>query len=1152
MSDPNNYTIGWISAIEIEYIAAQAFLDERHKGPRQVHKNDENFYTLGKIGNHNVVITVLPRGDNGVAAAAMAAKDMMHTFPNVRVCLMVGIGGGAPSKRHDIRLGDVVVSIPTFSERSGNLGGVVQYDYGRTVQKRCFQGARYLNQPDKALRNAANGLSAKYKSEGNNIDTVINAILEKNEKLRKEYSRPDPDSDKLYSSDPVQTSGTDEILASRLITRPERSEKEDNPAIHYGLIASADGFMEDAQIRDILAEELDVLCFEMEAAGLMNSFPCLVIRGICDYSDRHWFKEWRGYAAMTAAAYAKALLEMVPAREVNTMQTISDLVPPDLMERARNFIAPLWGSNKKDAVSVSVIAEPEKTQTEDRSKDQPYQMLPTQPAIGQPSTLGGVDPDETQSKDSGKDQPCQMSPTQPAVAQSRVIGGVGFKETLGRDKGKDQVYQMPPNQTATMPPATHSFTSSQTEIKHVYIAVMGVTGAGKSSLISLCTGKNVKIGHKLESCTADVEDVDFMLNDHVCVHLIDTPGFDDTSRSDVEVLQNIALWLKESFEQGTKLSGIIYLHRIIDVRMAGSTLRNLSMFKKLCGEEAYSSVVLATSMWSQVDEAAGAQRERELIETKKFWGYMHDKGSKIFRLNQTRESCLGIIKYILSLGSTTLLELQDEIVNQGRQIEDTEAGVQLNEDIIHEREKHQAELLALKAQMQEEMAEHDAELQRALREEYDELKENIRRSVEEQAKLKQDLKDVHERKERELLELKKQMEAERKKYDENQKRQAEEDARRAQEDARRVKAWAELRQTPLHLAVQDGKADVVESLLMQGDNIEAQDTDGKTPLHLAVLKGNLDMTKLLLDRGANIEAKKDEGRTPLFNAVCSGNEDIAKLLLNRGANIEAPEFENWTALHVMAANGRKEMVKFLLDHGANIEATTNVGGTPLGLAIERKQEDVAKLLLNRGADIDMKQRKGSSTMLHLMVDFGTADMINFLLDHGANIEAKKDNGYTPFGLAIERGEEDMAKLLLSRGADINMKQRKDGDTILHLMVELGKADMVKFLLDHGANIEAKNDISNTPLGLAVELGKINIANILLNRGANIKARQRDDGVTSLHLMAEFGKLDMVEFLLDHGADIEAKSKKGHTPLSYARDFKKVDVIELLLDHGARA
>ncbi|KAL6901318.1 P-loop containing nucleoside triphosphate hydrolase protein [Trichoderma evansii] len=546
--------------------------------------------------------------------------------------------------------------------------------------------------------------------------------------------------------------------------------------------------MEDAQIRDILAEELDVLCFEMEAAGLMNSFPCLVIHSICDYSDRHWFKEWRGYAAMAAAAYAKALLGTLPASDVDRMQTIKDLLPPDVLERAKSFIAPFWSGKKKEVVSVS--DDSEKTQTTDITGDQSCLMLLDQLVAIQSSNTEGVNPEESQITDGSE----------------------------------DQSHRMLPSQAEKSPPAKTDITSGQIETKHVYIAVMGVTGAGKSSLISLCTGKNVKIGHNLESCTADVEDVEFMLNDHVRVHLIDTPGFDDTSRSDVEVIQNIAVWLSDSFEQGTKLSGIIYLHRIIDVRMAGSALRNLSMFKKLCGEEAYSSVVLATSMWSLIDEATGAQREQELIETKKFWGYMHEKGSRIFRLDRTRESCLKIIKHILSLGSTTLLELQDEIVNKGRQIEDTEAGVQLNEDIIRERKKHQAELEHLKSQMQE--MKHDAELQRVLKEEYEELKENIRRSDEEQAKLKQDLKDVHERKERELLELKKQMEVDRKKYEDSMqnqqeafKRQAEKCEnmillaeelnrqqremlkRKAKKDADRVKAWTENGDTALHLGV---------------------------------------------------------------------------------------------------------------------------------------------------------------------------------------------------------------------------------------------------------------------------------------------------------------------------------------------------------------
>ncbi|KAH0533253.1 hypothetical protein TsFJ059_001840 [Trichoderma semiorbis] len=1174
MSDPNNYTVGWISAIEIEYTAAQEFLDEEHDQPRRVHQNDENHYTLGKIGKHNVVIAVLPRGDNGVAAAAMAAKDMMHSFPNVRVCLMVGIGGGAPSGKHDIRLGDVVVSVPTFSGKGGNQGGVVQYDYAKTIQERRFHGTKYLNRPPRALLTAVNGLSAKHRRKGNNIDTTINNILQKNRRLQREYGRPAPDSDKLYLSDPVETLGADKVPVPKLIERHERSEMEDNPAIHYGLIASADNFMEDALIRDILAKELDVLCFEMEAAGLMNSFPCLVIRGICDYSDRHWSKGWRGYAAMAAAAYAKALLQAVPVSDVDSMQAIKDGLPPDFFGRAKSLIAPFWGDKKKEAVSVSVIPDPEETQVKDRSKDQPDQKSPIPPTVTKSSVTGDVDPEETQINGRNKDQPLQTSPTQAAVAQSPIMGsaeseetqtkdrskyqpcqmplnrtdvaqslttgGIDPEETLAKDRGqghpyekppipptvaqspvsrdvdpeeaqangrsKDQPHRMPLKKPAKPPPAKTGFTSSQSDIEHVYIAVMGVTGAGKSYLISLCTGKNVKVGHNLESCTADVEDVEFMLNDHVCVHLIDTPGFDDTSRSDVEVLQNIAVWLTDSIKHNIKLSGIIYLHRIIDVRMAGSTLRNLSMFKKLCGENAYSSVVLATSMWSQVDEDTGAQREQELIKTKKFWGHMHEKGSRIFRLDQTRESCLKIIKYIISLGSTTLLELQDEIVYQGRQIEDTEAGVQLNQDIIRERKKHQAELLALKTQMQEiaEMAEHDAELQRALKEEYDELKENIRRSDEEQAKLKQDLKDVHERKERELLELKKEMEAERKRYDEDQKRQAEEhealiqkvlsmgealerqaqeDTRRAEEDARRVRAWADHHDTPLHLAVQDGKADVVESLLMQGANIEAKDKYGGTPLFDAVRKGNEDMAKLLLDRGADIEAKNKEGRTPLCNAVCNRNMDMTKLLLNRGA------------------------------------------------------------------DIDAEQTSDGWTILHTMVAEGNADTVKFLLDHEANIEAKVDNGCTPFGLAIEKGKENMAKLLLYRGADIDRAQRKNGATSLHVMAEFEKADMVQFLLNHGADIEAKNDEGRTPLGVAILHRKKNWANILLNRGANIEARQRVDCGRILHVMAANGDADMVDFLLDHGADIRAADDENYRPRAYARGGGFKDVEKLLKARG---
>src|SRR2546421_6326181 len=110
MSVPRNYTVGWICAIRTEYVAAQAFLDEKHGIPENVSPHDNNDYTLGRIGKHNVVIAVLPYGEYGTSSATGVAKDMLNSFPNVRIGLMIGIGGGAPSRKHDIRLGDIVVS----------------------------------------------------------------------------------------------------------------------------------------------------------------------------------------------------------------------------------------------------------------------------------------------------------------------------------------------------------------------------------------------------------------------------------------------------------------------------------------------------------------------------------------------------------------------------------------------------------------------------------------------------------------------------------------------------------------------------------------------------------------------------------------------------------------------------------------------------------------------------------------------------------------------------------------------------------------------------------------------------------------------------------------------------------------------------------
>ncbi len=155
----------------------------------------------------------------------------------------------------------------------------------------------------------------------------------KRARIRKNYQRPDAASDRLYKAN--FTHGGDESSccaevcgddSGNLVPRHQRSEDEDNLAIHYGLIASGNTLMKDALVRDRLAAEKDVLCFEMEAAGLMNHFPCLVIRGICDYSDTHKNTKWQGYAAMAAAAYAKDLLSRIAANQVEAERKMRETI----------------------------------------------------------------------------------------------------------------------------------------------------------------------------------------------------------------------------------------------------------------------------------------------------------------------------------------------------------------------------------------------------------------------------------------------------------------------------------------------------------------------------------------------------------------------------------------------------------------------------------------------------------------------------------------------------------------------------------------------------------------------------------------------------------------------------------------------------------
>lgn len=297
----SDYTVGWICALPIEMAAAKAMLDHTHCSLSSS-LSDSNTYILGNIGSHNIVIACLPSGQYGTNNAATVANNMCRTFRCIQFSLMVGVGGGVPAKV-DMRLGDVVVS-----------KNVIQYDLGKTIQGGQFERLGVLTKPPQILLTAVSKLQAAHELSPTQIPTLLSSMLKKYPSMSG-YTYPAASRDILFKSQYDHESSSkncDHCNSSKMVKRSERNTK--NPKIHYGIIASGNQVIKHGSTRDRLARGLDNICFEMEAAGLMDHFPCLIIRGICDYSDSHKNKEWQRYAAATAAAYARELLSVIPPR----------------------------------------------------------------------------------------------------------------------------------------------------------------------------------------------------------------------------------------------------------------------------------------------------------------------------------------------------------------------------------------------------------------------------------------------------------------------------------------------------------------------------------------------------------------------------------------------------------------------------------------------------------------------------------------------------------------------------------------------------------------------------------------------------------------------------------------------------------------------
>ncbi|KAM5347713.1 hypothetical protein ACJ41O_007537 [Fusarium nematophilum] len=364
----DQFQIAIICALPLEADAVYLLFDEFF--PNKYHKaaGDPNHYTNGRIGKHDVVLVLLP--GMGKVHAASAAASLKATYTNLRLALLVGVCGGVPGPDDEMLLGDVVISSALVQVDLGR-----RYPRGVFLRKTSVQDS--LGRLSKDLRCLLRSLETSRYREDMELRTAellrdLQAAYAKRARNRRnldKYEYPGSVHDELFKADyqhqhrgphitccsekrtcetalkaSCQECGCDKAhLVSREYLDLKRNDpvKFRDPAIFVGPVASGDTVMKSGEDRDRIAKEEGVIGFEMEGAGVWDEIPCIVIKGVCDYSDSHKNKRWQQYAAATAAATTKALLEALIEDEIGRYKHIQ-LVDVDFkIDRANKIKQPI-------------------------------------------------------------------------------------------------------------------------------------------------------------------------------------------------------------------------------------------------------------------------------------------------------------------------------------------------------------------------------------------------------------------------------------------------------------------------------------------------------------------------------------------------------------------------------------------------------------------------------------------------------------------------------------------------------------------------------------------------------------------------------------------------------------------------------------------
>ncbi|KAH8122467.1 ankyrin repeat-containing domain protein, partial [Trichoderma asperelloides] len=1146
--DNEDYTVGWICAITTEHVAARAFLDEEHALPQFVSPHDNNNYTLGRIGKHNIVIAVLPHGEYGLSSAASVARDMLHSFPNIRIGLMVGIGGGAPSEKHDIRLGDVVVSDPRNGENA-----VFQYDFGKTIQEQSFYPTGNLNQPPPVLRSAVSGLESQYELNGHGIQESIDIILDKNPRLRKKYKRPDLD--RLYQSQFIhplaETScgiscGSDISEGLTGILRKQNSEYRnevlkwltptDYASQQHDYFGSrqpgtGEWLLNSKEYQNWLNTAAEALFCE----GIPGAGKTIMTSIVIDHLTTKFIHDLENLNTGVAYVYFSyrqsdekaddllfSLLKQLaqirsslpdcvtalyeqhkdkgsrPSLEVitSTLQSVISTYSrtfividaldecPNINDCRMRFLAEILSLRYKSKVNIFATSRPNAEIAKQLEGSTFIEICAREEDVRKYLVGNMVRLPNFVFED------VKLK----SDIEAMIIDSVQGMFLLAKLCLNSLVHKLTINDVRD---ALSNLSTGSEAINHAYKDAMERIEL-KHGHLELDNRNFINIENIVLVCAGLIA-VDKETNVIRLIHYTAQDFFERTRMewfpaAEVEIARTCTSYLSfRNFESGFCAKDTDFEERL-------SRYLFYSYAAKNWGHHARNASPLPQEVISflECDEKVQASSQA-LMASKPAW--------------RNSEYSQQVPKHITGLHLAAYFGIETAMRTVfGEQGLDLDASDDFGRTPLSYAAGNGYETIV-----------------NLLLGTYVVSPNSMDRDG--QTPLMWAAKRGHSAVVKQIL-----------------------------VDGRGdFNARDRYSQTPLLLAVKNGNKAVAELLLTESNaDINARDNFGQTPLWWAVRNGDVSIMELLLEKdGVEVNAKNRHDQTPLWWAARNDDGAAVELLLRQnGIKVNLKDKDEQTPLGRAAQKGHETVVRMLLaKESIEVNIADDYGRTPLLLAARNGHTAVVKLLYGKsGADVNIMDKNGKSPLLWAAIN-GHTDVIrdhndqspllhSLLTIESIDVNVKDIYHQTPLLYAAKNGHEGITEMLLGKeGIDLNAKDPANGNkAILQLIIN-----------QTGVDINAKNSFSQAPLLWAARNGNEAIVKLLLTiPGVDVDTRDKEDltplwwavkkvyeevnsrnknGQTPLLYAAKKGYKKMVEILLEKiGVDVNAVDQNGFTPL----------------------